>query len=74
MAEYIVGLSDENDAYDIENFMREYAVNGEIIRCQECKYKIDRPGKWIYCNRLNISRVPEWFCGDGSRKRAVKWE
>ena len=37
MAEYIVGIADDS-VQDVDRLHREYAVNGTIVRCKDCKH------------------------------------
>lgn len=42
------------------------------IRCSECEYWDDSSegryyGGWCFCNRLQMSTSPDFFCADGER-------
>lgn len=66
MAEYIVGIADDS-VQDVDRLHREYAVNGTIVRCRDCKHypKVER--EW--CKKGHFHGNAEtWFCADGERK------
>ena len=68
MAEYIVGIA-EDSVQDVDRLHREYAVNGMIVRCKNCKHRDPEDGR---CDsghgiRWNLPRQNDWFCADGER-------
>lgn len=47
-----------------------------IVRCKDCRYSIPYNDRWVlpkrtdwlWCNRYEDNRFPNWYCADGARK------
>ena len=75
--EYIVKITDEVIPDGFERFENEYAPEGQLVRCKDCKYAyLTDDGECKYCemekddNGFLIERYSswDWFCADGERK------
>lgn len=43
-----------------------------IVRCDRCKHWDDSTdgryvGGWCFCDKIQISTAPDWFCADGAK-------
>lgn len=59
----ICGMLDDAEIVDAEL----------IVRCKQCKQWDDSSegryvGGWCFCDRLQMSTSPDWFCADGEAK------
>ena len=75
MAEYIVGVADDS-VQDIDRLHREYAVNGRIVRCKDCRFRDDPNSvisEWLPCHFVDTPN--DWYCASGRtvpKNRTIK--
>jgi hypothetical protein len=68
--EYIVKITDEVIPDGFERFENEYAPEGQLVRCKDCKYILAGSHIRQCCrNMSHWQKVDDdWFCAGGERK------
>lgn len=58
--------------FDKDGFMTGYKVNGEVVRCKDCRYKDAHSHDMDHCKLFGLWMNPDFFCADGAANTAGK--
>ena len=53
--------------FDKDGFLTGYKVNGELVRCKDCKFNNRCLLQHFVRDNAVEAITDEWFCGDGRR-------
>lgn len=56
------------------NRLQIYLEQQKLVTCKSCTYWDDSSevrflGGWCFCDKLQFSTSPDWFCADGEAKK-----
>lgn len=40
----------------------------QIVRCKDCKHRVDRGRKFPECDKHFLRAMDDWFCADGEKE------
>lgn len=54
--------------FDKDGFLTGYKVNGEVVRCKECKHYDAKGVDMVHCKLFGLWMKEDFFCADGDRE------
>ena len=53
------------------NFIKDFPITVEVVRCKNCKYGIPSSKDYVFCSKATYFskyKEPNWFCADGEAR------